>query len=510
MYSGDQTSPKYKIQLILSIYSKDLKHENFFSTINIDLLTSLPNDKKNMNILGSTYCKEDEESNFGFDTMFYMDYFFEKHQYIKLNIFSDKIKLGVFETSLGSIMGAKGQTIEFPFKYGQPEREGFIEIKGISVKEEITNCLVKLEVKANLYGVPYSDYFILVKNSKNGIKQNKIWKSNEETGKEFLFQANDIYFNDLCTGDLNKPIFIEFFRANYGQVTEICTTLKSIELLAAKNESFVLKNLSTGIQIGTCKINFGFEKIVTFIDYVEKGLQISLAVGIDYTSSNGNPNEANSLHYIFGKEPNNYEQAITSCGSIISNYTFDHQYPVYGFGAVLRDSPFANHCFSLNFKKSPNVTGIDGIITAYRNSLQRVQLDGPTYFQPLIKNSVEYVKSQMSKLKSSIYYILLILTDGQIHDMQETKNIIVEAAYLPLSIIIVGIGDENFQNMIELDGDKVPILNKKGEKVQRDIVQFVCFNDFKMDSVKLSEEVLKEVPKQAEQYYRKYKNFKAI
>jgi hypothetical protein len=51
------------------------------------------------------------------------------------------------------------------------------------------------------------------------------------------------------------------------------------------------------------------------------------------------------------------------------------------------------------------------------------------------------------------YFILLILTDGEIHDMEETKRSIVESSHLPLSIIIIGIGSADFGNMHILDGD---------------------------------------------------------
>lgn len=37
--------------------------------------------------------------------------------------------------------------------------------------------------------------------------------------------------------------------------------------------------------------------------------------------------------------------------------------------------------------------------------------------------------------------------------MEETKKAIISAAYLPMSIIIVGIGDADFTNMEILDGD---------------------------------------------------------
>ncbi len=42
------------------------------------------------------------------------------------------------------------------------------------------------------------------------------------------------------------------------------------------------------------------------------------------------------------------------------------------------------------------------------------------------------------------YFILLILTDGVITDMPQTCEAIVNASSLPLSIIIVGVGDADF------------------------------------------------------------------
>jgi hypothetical protein len=52
-----------------------------------------------------------------------------------------------------------------------------------------------------------------------------------------------------------------------------------------------------------------------------------------------------------------------------------------------------------------------------------------------------------------MYHILLILTDGQINDMPATRDLIVECSDYPLSIIIVGIGNADFSNMVQLDGD---------------------------------------------------------
>lgn len=64
--------------------------------------------------------------------------------------------------------------------------------------------------------------------------------------------------------------------------------------------------------------------------------------------------------------------------------------------------------------------------------------------------------------------------------------------------------------MIELDGDKTELVDKNGNKAERDIVQFVKFLDFVNDPVRLAEEVLMEIPSQIEQYYRVYKRFVGI
>ena len=45
------------------------------------------------------------------------------------------------------------------------------------------------------------------------------------------------------------------------------------------------------------------------------------------------------------------------------------------------------------------------------------------------------------------YNVLLILTDGEIHDMPQTKALLVDMSHMACSVIIVGVGEENFSNM---------------------------------------------------------------
>ncbi|GAA6102310.1 copine-4 isoform X1, partial [Tachysurus ichikawai] len=100
------------------------------------------------------------------------------------------------------------------------------------------------------------------------------------------------------------------------------------------------------------------------------------------------------------------------------------------------------------------------------------------------------------------YFILLILTDGVITDMADTRDAIVHASHLPMSIIIVGVGSADFTDMQMLDGDDGILRSPKGEPVLRDIVQFVPFRNFKHASpAALAKTVLAEVPNQVVDYY---------
>ena len=76
----------------------------------------------------------------------------------------------------------------------------------------------------------------------------------------------------------------------------------------------------------------------------------------------------------------------------------------------------------------------------------------------------------------------MIITDGIINDMDKTIDEIVRGSSLPLSIIIVGVGEADFSSMDILDADDEPLWSKKHKKfMASDIVQFVPFSEFKHD-----------------------------
>jgi hypothetical protein len=52
----------------------------------------------------------------------------------------------------------------------------------------------------------------------------------------------------------------------------------------------------------------------------------------------------------------------------------------------------------------------------YKTFLPQCIFDGPTYFAPLLNETMK-IAGQCKALGSDNYFILLILTDGEIHDM---------------------------------------------------------------------------------------------
>ena len=78
-----------------------------------------------------------------------------------------------------------------------------------------------------------------------------------------------------------------------------------------------------------------------------------------------------------------------------------------------------------------------------------------------------------------------------------------EAAKLPISIVLVAVGDADRKKFKMLDGDTKETLvhSLTGEKVCRDIVQYVPFRRFKHDYRSLTKEILLELADQIKEFF---------
>jgi len=251
--------------------------------------------------------------------------------------------------------------------------------------------------------------------------------------------------------------------------------------------------------------NLKIEKNFSFLDYIMGGCQINFTVAIDFTGSNGDPRRSDSLHFINPNYPNQYVSALRSVGMVCQDYDSDKMFPALGFGCKIPPTYQLSHEFPLNFNmQNPFCSGIQGVEMAYMNAIQSVQLYGPTNFAPVIRHVTKFAHDEAQKQAASNYFVLLILTDGEITDFEDTKEAIVNASQLPMSIIIVGVGNADFSKMDDLDGDQCRLVDRRGRPCARDIVQFVPYRQFANGPPSLlSQSVLAELPDQLVAHYKK-------
>merc|ERR1712226_52483 len=276
-----------------------------------------------------------------------------------------------------------------------------------------------------------------------------------------------------------------------------------------KNKGNRYKNSGT-VTLQSCEVHI----VPSFLDYIKGGTQVNFTLAVDFTGSNGNPSSPDSLHYRGNptnpsQQPNQYVTAIRSVGEIVQDYDSDKMFPALGFGARIPPTGQVSHEFFLNLSESPFCSGLEGLLAAYYNSLYNVQLYGPTNFSPVINHVARFAQAYLAD--PSNYFVLLIITDGIITDLEETKRSIISASKLPLSIIIVGVGDEDFSAMDALDSDD-KLLRCGSLVAQRDIVQFVELRKFLTGGGSWSKEslaraVLAEIPGQL-QGWMKSNSFK--
>lgn len=469
--------------------------------------------------------------NVAFATSFEIPYFFERNQKLAVDVFdrdvaSESIEdihkhdyLGSIEVSVPLLVRVPGQRMEFPLKIAAKpnQRCGFCTL----IVEEVTLCKQRINYNMFVQGVGKGlgltrgrgPYITISRTHKAERGQDNTWIPMFRTkapGKlaGHMRRGYDLgkltyNYQKFCHCDDNVPLKFDISYEKNGKHKVIATATRSlaqaeetggvIELEAAKSAPCVPIGSPNGQLLLK---NRKLREETTFLDYIVGGCEISLVVGIDFTASNGDPTQPGTLHYWDAMQPNEYELAIRAVGDILGYYDSDERFPAYGFGAKLPpDFQQPHHKFSLTNSPDPMCDKIDGVLNMYRQTLYNVRLSGPTVFAEVIRAAADHAAAELEKHEQS-YTILLIVTDGVINDLENTLEEVGRAAAFPLSIVIIGVGNADFSDMVWLDGDD--------RNLERDIVQFVNFRQFKDMREVLQSQVLEEIPRQFMQYMERH------
>lgn len=134
---------------------------------------------------------------------------------------------------------------------------------------------------------------------------------------------------------------------------------------------------------------------------------------------------------------------------MLQYFDYYNQIALYGFGAAL--PPYlkcVGQCFALNGNYyHPLITGgVDEIVRHYKQALKEVKPHGPTKLSDMINMAFQFAQAEY---QSTNYYVLVLITDGSLDDFALSVEKIIEASLLllPLSIVIVGVGDGDFSQL---------------------------------------------------------------
>ncbi|XP_033854815.1 copine-4-like isoform X1 [Acipenser ruthenus] len=465
-----------------------------------------------------------------FSKVFTVDFYFEEVQRLRYEVYDissnhnglkDADFLGGMECTLGQIISQRKLSKPL-LKHGNTAGKSSITV----IAEELSGNDDYVELSFSARKLDDKDFF-----SKSDPFL-EIFRMNDDATQQLVHRTETVMnnlnpvwktfkvsLNSLCSGDHDRELKCIVWdwdsNGKHDFIGEYHSTFK--EMLGAMdgrqvqweciNQKYKVKKKNyknSGIVIlNQCKIH----KMHSFLDYIMGGCQIQFTVAIDFTASNGDPRNSCSLHYIHPYQPNEYLKALVAVGEICQDYDSDKMFPAFGFGARIpsdfKQTFMVSHDFAINFNEdNPECAGIQGVVEAYQNCLPKIQLYGPTNIAPIIQKVASSASEEMHTKEAMQYFILLILTDGVITDMADTREAIVHASHLPMSVIIVGVGNADFSDMQMLDGDDGILRSPKGEPVLRDIVQFVPFRNFKHASpAALAKSVLAEVPNQVVDYY---------
>lgn len=377
--------------------------------------------------------KPDNDNLITYDTTYLLTYYFEKEQKLifKIVINEDTIN---YETTLGCIVGSRNSTL---VRNISNEREEKIKIQAYKVDVSNTN---KLKI-----------HFIVKKDKEN---------TKRTFDNKFIFKIkskqHDLYRSEILSNEgYLKPAIIpihyltpSFNIIFYNLKKEVLTSFSNMtyeKLLFMNGSDYpIYYNIKTLKKYNLLIDTEILGSTKSFLDYIKLGMQINLAIAIDFSKSNEN------LHKLESNKMNRYEEAIKYCGDIVGYYDYDQKFPVWGFGAENVPEQFNKMCFPINFKDDPNIEKIDGILEEYRNCVNKITFSDPAEFAPVIKNFTKMIEDDQEHM-NEYYYILLLLTDGKYDDREKTIDAIVKASKLPMSIIIVGLRDLNQQCNGEFD-----------------------------------------------------------
>ena len=285
---------------------------------------------------------------------------------------------------------------------------------------------------------------------------------------------------------------------NKKKISERVTLLSS--LIASPNSIYERKinDKNPNSEVISIKIEKDTSRMennkISIFDFFKGGLKLSCFISVDYSNEITNPLKNTTINYI---------NILQNVSSAISNYTKNHLFYAFGFGARPRNT-FSNiNVFSLNMnEKDSSINTIEKVIQNFNSCLSKNLIEPQENRN--ISSLIKKITNEIYNLYELRFYnVSFILTRGNIekNDIQKTIDAIIESSYLPLTIFVIGIGKNDFSQIQKIIGSNHKYSSLGMEKMRNNILFTSLIDDFSNSDEKLISWCIKELTKQIINFY---------
>ena len=196
------------------------------------------------------------------------------------------------------------------------KRKGIGEVPSENLVSSF-NFNIKLSHKIFDNTMNISETYFMIYILDNDIKR-ALYKSQEYHVKNIVSNTINIDNESLIVNEnANTPLYLVLFCPHLRQNKFIGYAEFSLRLLEYNLSMDIITNISLKSNkygnLGNISIKYNHSVKYTFLDYLQKGLNLKLDIAIDYTASNNDPQDNQiPLHNTDPSKPNDYEEVIAT------------------------------------------------------------------------------------------------------------------------------------------------------------------------------------------------------
>ena len=343
-------------------------------------------------------------------------------------------------------------------------------------------------------------YQIIIKSDNKSLGLNRQFQTEliecKKDDEEIIFKKKLVLFYSFCQRQkLNITFMVKYFIDNE-QNFKIRNAIRETELasIITSPNSVYERNLIEKIKnkdifcIKANKIKTGSNNEIKIYDFIKSGIKLNSFMAFDFSDGiNKQPRKISIENY--SKIINNLNQKIFFYSESKSTY-------LYGFGGKMNKK---EDLFNLNEVEDFPIalSKFNKVFDSKKNLIIPKK-------KVLLSLLIRKITKIIYNLYEARHYNVLYIFEREIPDSGDKQELIdafIEASYLPLTIIIIGEGKNDFNKLKELFSDKINEASSGMLKNRKNILFADFYNDYKENEEKLTHWCLEELSKQMIEFY---------